>query len=117
MGMTKLGSDAHNLHIFVMPATHEEVAEDLYDGDPPTNGWVMCLTDPGNMHELSITGDSADDLGDFIARLTVQAATAMRASGVDLTGRIHASLVVAGLLTRSGQAEQHVTQPEGIPQP
>ncbi|MEW1847666.1 hypothetical protein AB0392_57740 [Nonomuraea angiospora] len=96
MGMTTFGSIAPNLQSTAMTAA------DADDEDLPPCEWVLYLTDTGNCHELSVAAESADDLADFIARLAVQAATAMRAAGVDLAGRIEASLVAAGLRPRGG---------------
>ncbi|MEU7855163.1 hypothetical protein [Nonomuraea sp. NPDC049141] len=87
-------------HVFVLPATNPDVS-DIFDGeDPPAEKWVCSITDGDT--EIAVIADDTNQLGDFIARITVQAATVMRAAGVDLPGRIHASLAVAGLLPRGG---------------
>lgn len=98
-----LGSHPANIRIVVQSGDDTRpspVDEDEELIPPPRPGeWAITLIDDGNMHLLSIDEATPDDLGDFIARLVVQAATAMRGAGVDLAGRIEASLTVAGLRT------------------
>ncbi|MFI7131593.1 hypothetical protein ACIBQ1_38365 [Nonomuraea sp. NPDC050153] len=99
-----LGSNPTILRIVIQSGDDQRpspVDEDDELIPPPRPGeWAIALIDDDNMHLLAIEEATADDLADFIARLTVQAATAMRAAGVDLAGRIEASLVVAGLWPR-----------------
>ncbi|MEU4224066.1 hypothetical protein AB0F17_07210 [Nonomuraea sp. NPDC026600] len=60
-----LGSHAPGVRIIAMHNTMPHHAE-----DPPFGSWNLHLYDDGNQHKLTMTAETADDFGDFIARLT-----------------------------------------------
>lgn len=85
-------TDVEYTHVFVLPSTDETIARDLFNGDPPPGTWVLSLCNGHNQVELAVIAKDADQLADFITRLTATAADKLRAADVDLAGRITTTL-------------------------